>query len=631
MVYLQNVSFHFAGDYLFETISYRIQRGDRIGLIGRNGAGKSTMLKLLALTLKPSEGQIAYEGEVSVGFLRQDINLQKGCTVWQEAEKAFGRIKKIEAQLENVNRMLAERTNYESATYQKLIEQLAHHTEQYNLLGGYTMAEEIEKVLIGLGFRKKDFLLLTEIFSSGWRMRIELAKLLLQRNDLLLLDEPTNHLDIDSILWLEDFLRNYSGAVVLVSHDKQFLDQVTNRTIEIAHQSIQDYKCNLSKFLNLSEIRRDKLLQSKKNQEKQIKHIEQLIERFRYKPSKASFAQSLIKRLEKLDRIEAEEKDVRQMNIRFVPSITPGKVVLEIVDVSKKFAEKTVFLEVSFSVARAEKIAFVGQNGQGKSTLAKIIVGQLPHQGTIRLGHNVQLGYFAQDQSEFLVAENTVLEEAEDISTEETHKKVRDLLGAFLFNGDEVYKKVKMLSGGERNRLALCKLLLQPFNVLIMDEPTNHLDMRSKKILKDALKNYEGTLIIVSHDRDFLQGLVDKMYEFRHGRVKAFLGGIDEYLESRKVQGFRQIERTDPSVVYSKLSSKHPIRSRQKKANQFKKKIANLEYEIQALEKSIASIEQDFIGGQPYQETLRTYELQKKQLDEKMIQWEKFEQEWEKS
>lgn len=627
MIHLNNASFDFAGDILFEDVSYRINYGDRIGLVGKNGAGKSTMLKILSRELFLKKGQLSHEGEISVGFLRQDIDFKKDRTVWQEAESAFEKIKTIERSLQEINETLSDRTDYESEAYQKIIEKFSELTEQYQLLGGYTIAENIEKILLGLGFSSEDFSRSTEEFSGGWRMRIELAKLLLQKHEVLLLDEPTNHLDIDSILWLEDFLKNYPGAIVLVSHDKQFLDQVTNRTIEIIHGGIEDYKCFYSKYLKLRQERHEKLLQSQKNQEKHIKHTEELIEKFRYKPSKAAFAQSLIKRLEKMDRIEAQDIHHKAMNIRFNPSLNPGKLVIEMKKVSKSFGAKTIFSDVNFIVERGEKIAFVGQNGQGKSTLAKIIVRELPHLGKVQLGHNVKLGYFAQNQSDTLEANKTVLEEAEESATEETRKRTRDFLGAFLFSGDQVQKKVKMLSGGERNRLALCKLLLQPFNVLIMDEPTNHLDMLSKEVLKNALVNYEGTLIVVSHDRDFLQGLISKVYEFREGKVNEFLGGIQEYLRMRKAENFRQIEKVTPVSTKLKEQGLNQEGCPQKELKKLKNKINKVEVEIEALEKSIAESEKSFLCAPPKPDQMIAYEQLREQLDKKLILWEALQKE----
>jgi len=490
MLNIHNLSISFGGEYLFEEISYMLSAGDRVGLVGKNGAGKSTMLKILSKEQEPDSGQIAMDKEVKIGFLKQDIDFIEGRTVAEEAYEAFVEIKKLEKEIDAINKQLAERTDYESDDYNQLITDLSDYTHHYEILGGYNYQGETERVLQGLGFLREDFDKITDTFSGGWRMRIELAKLLLQNNDILLLDEPTNHLDIESIIWLENFLKSYVGVVVIVSHDKMFLDNVTNRTIEISLGRIYDYNKPYSKYLILREEIREQQLATQKK----------LIEKFRAKASKASMAQSLIKKLDKIERIEVDEDDTAVMNIRFPISIQPGKVVIEAEGVSKRYEKKEVLKDVDLLVERGSKIAFVGQNGQGKSTLAKIIVDEIAHEGDFKLGHNVQIGYFAQNQSEYLDGELTVHDTMINAADEKTRSKVRDMLGAFLFRGDEVDKKVKVLSGGERNRLALCKLLLQPFNVLVMDEPTNHLDIKSKNVLKEALKNFEGTLILVSHD-----------------------------------------------------------------------------------------------------------------------------------
>ncbi|MDD3772317.1 MAG: ABC-F family ATP-binding cassette domain-containing protein, partial [Weeksellaceae bacterium] len=571
MLLVQNLGVHFAGNYLFDNVSFRINKGNRVGLAGKNGAGKSTLLKILAKKQDSDEGDVIHEGEVSVGFLTQDIDFEKGRTVWEEAGRAFEQLNKIQKKIDETNQQLSERTDYESDEYAKLIEDITHLTERFSLLGGYTKDAEMEKILMGLGFKSEDFHRPTDEFSGGWRMRIELAKLLLQKHDVLLLDEPTNHLDIDSILWLEEFLQDYPGAVVLVSHDKQFLDNVTNRTLEIANKQIHDYKANYSKYIELRKERREKLEQAQKNQEQQIKHTEQLIEKFRAKASKASMAQSLIKKLDKIDRIEVENEDVHRMNIRFSTAVTPGKIIFELENVGKAYGNKQIFDGVSFYVNRGEKIAFVGQNGQGKTTLARTMVDGLEHSGSIKIGHNVEVGYFAQNQADALNEKWTVQEEAEYASTEETRKQVRDVLGAFLFRGEEVEKKVSVLSGGERNRLALAKLMLKPFNVLVMDEPTNHLDIQSKETLKLALKNFDGTLILVSHDREFLDGLADKVFEFKNGIVKEFLGGINDYLSERKVRSFREIEKVENSSALKPTNSKqneNTLFSREKQKEQ---------------------------------------------------------------
>lgn len=622
MLLVQNLGVHFAGNYLFENVSFRINKGNRVGLAGKNGAGKSTLLKILAKRQEPDEGEVVHEGEVSVGFLTQDIDFEKGRTVWEEAGRAFEQLNIIQEKIHQTNQELSERTDYESAEYAKLIEDIAHLTDRYNLLGGYTKDAEMEQILLGLGFKAEDFHRQTTEFSGGWRMRIELAKLLLQKHDVLLLDEPTNHLDIDSILWLEEFLQDYPGAVVLVSHDKQFLDNVTNRTLEIANKQIHDYKANYSKYIQLRQERREKLEQAQKNQEQYIKHTQQLIEKFRAKASKAATAQSLIKKLDKLERIEVENEDVHKMNIRFASAVTPGKIIFELENVGKAYGDKQIFDHVSFFVNRGEKIAFVGQNGQGKTTLARVMVDGLDHTGTIKWGHNVEVGYFAQNQADVLNKKWTVLEEAEYASTEETRKIVRDVLGAFLFSGETVEKKVSVLSGGERNRLALAKLLLKPFNVLVMDEPTNHLDIQSKEILKRALQNFDGTLILVSHDREFLDGLVDKVFEFKDGQVKEFLGGISDYLADRKAKGFREIEKVEQlKSTEEKPKPRNLSQVEQKEQKRIKNKIGKIEEEISQIEQQIQELEKKFETTH-LPEDLQKYEALQAELGEKMSEWE---------
>ncbi|MDX1762347.1 MAG: ABC-F family ATP-binding cassette domain-containing protein, partial [Christiangramia sp.] len=504
MLNIHNLSVSFQGEYLFKEVSFRLGAGDRVGLIGKNGAGKSTLLKIISGEQEYDSGQIAKDKELKIGFLKQDLDFEQGRTVIDEAHQAFEEIKMLEGKMAKINEQLATRTDYESESYNQLIQDLSEITHQYEIIGGYNYEGETEKVLQGLGFERKDFDRLTDTFSGGWRMRIELAKLLLQNNDILLLDEPTNHLDIESIIWLESFLNNYPGSVMLVSHDKMFLNNVTNRSIEISLGSIYDYRKPYSEFIEFRKELREQQLAAQKNQQKEIENTEKLIDKFRAKASKASMAQSLIKKLDKIVRIEVDEDDNAVMAVNFPVSVNPGKVVIEAEHLEKSYGDKKVLRDVNLLIERQSKIAFVGQNGQGKTTLAKIIIGEIPHEGNLKLGHNVQLGYFAQNQAEYLDGEKTVLRTMEDASNETNRTKVRDMLGAFLFRGDEVEKKVKVLSGGERNRLALCKMLLEPFNVLVMDEPTNHLDIKSKNVLKEALKNFEGTLIIVSHDRDFL-------------------------------------------------------------------------------------------------------------------------------
>lgn len=625
MLNVHNLSVSFQGEYLFEEVAFMLNAGDRVGLIGKNGAGKSTMLKLLSRELKPDSGTIAADKDVRIGFLKQDIDFVKGRTILEEAYQAFGEIKTLEQKLDDIHHQIETRTDYESESYHNLLDMLSDYTHRFDLIGGYQYQGETEKVLLGLGFQRSDFDKLTDSFSGGWRMRIELAKLLLQNNDILLLDEPTNHLDIESIIWLEQFLITYSGAVVIVSHDKMFLDNVTNRTIEISVGKIYDYPKPYSKFLELRQEIREQQLASQKNQEKKIQQTEKLIEKFRAKASKASMAQSLIKKLDKIDRIEVDEEDNAVMNVRFPVSVTPGKVVLEIDDVSKSYGEKEVLSHVSLLVERGSKIAFVGQNGQGKTTLAKMIIGETDYQGTIKLGHNVQLGYFAQNQADYLDGELTVLDTMYHAADDTNRMKIRDILGSFLFRGDEVDKKVKVLSGGERNRLALAKMLLSDFNVLVMDEPTNHLDIKSKNVLKKALQQFEGTLIIVSHDRDFLQGLTDKVYEFKNKNIKEYLGDIDFYLEQRAVANFREMEQqketlSTPTKAAANAEKLSFEQQKQQKAAQ--NKLNKIENQIATLEEELKQMDVQMGQGVQSNDYYKEYEQKKRMLEELMTEWE---------
>lgn len=628
MLNAHNISISFGGTELFSSITFKLDAGNRIGLIGKNGAGKSTLLRIIAKELKYDSGTMAFEKDTSIGILKQDIDFEYGTTILEETYKAFTEIKNIEKQLENISNQLAERSDYESESYQNLLHDLDEFTLRYELLGGYNYKGETEKILKGLGFRHEEFSKLTETFSGGWRMRIELAKLLLQKNDILLLDEPTNHLDIESIIWLENFLKSYPGAIVLVSHDKMFLNKVTNRTIEISMGKIYDYNKPYSLFLELRKDIKEKQLQSQKNQEKEIKQTEQLIERFRYKASKAAFAQSLIKKLERVDRIEVDADDNSVLNVRFPISVQPGKIIVEANNLAKNYGNNQVLEHVNLLIERGSKIAFVGQNGQGKSTLAKMIVGDIDFEGDLKLGHNVHIGYFAQNQAEYLESEKSVLQIMEDASSDSNRTKVRDMLGAFLFSGEDVDKKVKVLSGGERNRLALCKMLLNPFNVLIMDEPTNHLDIASKNVLKKALKNFEGTLILVSHDRDFLRGLSNKVFEFKNKVIKEYLGDIDYYLEQHNLENLREVEKR--TVVKTETNSKGRnayLKNRQKERElkQLKNKLSKIERDIAVLENEILNLDAEIYDN--YEEVtsnpdfFKNYQAKKDLLDVLMEEW----------
>lgn len=627
MLNIHNLSVSFGGEFLFEEISFRLNAGNRVGLVGKNGAGKSTLLKLLTKDMPLDTGTIAIEKDIKIGFLRQDIDFEQGRTVLEEAYQAFEEIKDLEQRLDNINHQLAERTDYESESYNQLIIDLSDVTHHYEILGGYNYQGETEKILQGLGFNRDDFDKKTDTFSGGWRMRIELAKLLLQSNDVLLLDEPTNHLDIESIIWFEQFLNNYTGAVMIVSHDKMFLDNVTNRTIEISLGRIYDYNKPYSKYLILRNEIKQQQLSAQKNQEKEIQQAERLIEKFRAKSTKASMAQSLIKKLDKIERIEVDEDDNSVMNLRFPVSVTPGKVVIEIEKLSKSYGSKDVLKNINLLIERDSKTAFVGQNGQGKSTLAKIIVQELEYGGHIKLGHNVQIGYFAQNQAEYLDGSKTILDTMIDSANESNRSKVRDILGSFLFRGEEVEKYVKVLSGGERNRLALAKMLLQPFNVLVMDEPTNHLDIQSKNVLKQALQNFEGTLILVSHDRDFLQGLTNKVYEFKDKKIKEYLGDVDFYLEQRKVENFRSIEQNQKVEEKKELPKSSNSFKEQKKIKSLKNQLSSVESKIGTLEKEIAEIDHNLLMD--YDATIARpnffdkYQSKKKNLEGLMGDWEK--------
>jgi ATP-binding cassette subfamily F protein 3 len=626
MLSVQNMTVSFGGESLFSDISFRLAAGDRVGLVGKNGAGKSTLLHLIAKDQEPTSGSISKEKDIRLGFLRQDIDFKKGRTVIEEAYQAFEEIKQLEALTEQINEALVTRTDYETTSYNELIIALNDATERYELIGGYNYQGTTERILQGLGFQATDFDKKTDTFSGGWRMRIELAKLLLQDNDILLLDEPTNHLDIESIIWLEEFLTKYRGAVVLVSHDKMFLDNTSNRTIEIVAGRIYDYKNPYSAYLLLREEIMTQQRAAQKNQAKEIEQKEKLIERFRAKASKAAMAQSLIKKLDKIERIEVDAEDNAAMKLKFPVAQQPGKVVLLAENISKNYGPKMVLQQVNVEIERETKTAFVGQNGQGKSTLAKIIVDEIDFEGSCVLGHNVMLGYFAQNQAEYLDGSLSLLQTMEDAAIDENRSRVRDMLGAFMFRGDDVEKKVKVLSGGERNRLALCKLLLSPFNVLVMDEPTNHLDIRSKNVLKEALKKFQGTLILISHDRDFLQGLSDRVLEFKDNKLTEYLGDIQFYLEQKKLDSLVDLERVikvkekkeETNINDYQLQKK--IKSLQNKQSKVERTIADLEKEIKAI---------DFELEVNYEITIALpnffegYNQKKKDLEKAMEQWGK--------
>lgn len=544
MVSVNDVVVSFGGFDLLDQIRFMINPRDRIGLVGKNGAGKSTLMKIMAGIQKPTSGSVSVPSDVNVGYLPQIMQVSDSTSLMQETMKAFARVQYLETLLEKLNKELLQRDDYESDSYAKLIQQLSDANEHYHMLGGDNREGEAEKTLLGLGFKREDFVRPTSEFSGGWRMRIELAKILLLKPELLLLDEPTNHLDIESIEWLEEYLQSYPGALVLISHDRAFLDNITNRTIEILLGKVYDYDASYSKYVVLRHERREQQLATYRNQQKMIEKTEDFIERFRYKATKSNQVQSRIKQLNKIERVEVDEEDLSTLNMRFPKAPRSGNVVFMAKDLSKKYGQFTVFKHAQMEVERGQKVALVGRNGEGKSTLLKILMGQLEASaGEAQLGHQVNIGYFAQNQDDLLNPDETVFDTMDRVAVGDVRTRLRDILGAFLFRGEDVDKKVKVLSGGERSRLAMARLMLEPYNLLVLDEPTNHLDMRSKDILKQALLTYDGTVIVVSHDREFLDGLVSKIYEFRDGRVKEHLGGIYDFLRRRKLEHLSEIER----------------------------------------------------------------------------------------
>ena len=543
MVSVDGLTVEFGGTTLFKDISFVINDKDRIALMGKNGAGKSTLLKILAGVRQASRGSVSAPKDTTIAYLPQHLMTEDGRTVFEEASQAFAHLHKMEAEIEAINKQLAERTDYESDEYMALIEQVATMSEKFYAIDMTHFEEDVEKTLLGLGFERTDFNRQTSEFSGGWRMRIELAKMLLQNPDVLLLDEPTNHLDIESIGWLEDFLIQSGKAVVVISHDRKFVDNITTRTIEVTMGRIYDYKVNYSEYLRLRAERREQQMKQYEEQQKMIQETKDFIERFKGTYSKTFQVQSRVKMLEKLELVEVDEEDTSALRLKFPPSPRSGQYPVIMDGVGKAFGEKRIFANVSLTIERGDKVAFVGRNGEGKSTLVKCIMNELQHEGSLQLGHNVQIGYFAQNQASLLDGELTVFQTIDDVAKGEIRNKIRDLLGAFMFGGEASTKKVKVLSGGERTRLALLKLLLEPVNLLILDEPTNHLDLRTKDVLKQALKDFDGTLICVSHDRDFLDGLVTKVYEFGHGRVREHLCGIYEFLENKKMESLQELER----------------------------------------------------------------------------------------
>ena len=632
MISLDNLTVSYGGWTLFDGISFMINEKDRIGLVGKNGAGKTTLLRIITGEQEPSEGAVTLNGECSIGYLPQQMRVADTTTLKAETEKAFEEVLRLEAQIAQITTEIAERTDYESEEYSALIHRLNEAQDRYHILGGDTREADIEKTLLGLGFKRTDFDRPTKEFSGGWRMRIELAKLLLQRPSIFLLDEPTNHLDIESIQWLEEYLKNYNGAVLLISHDRAFLDNVTTRTIELSLGHIYDYKVPYSKFVELRAERRVQQMAAYENQQKLIEKTEEFIEKFRYKPTKSNQVQSRIKQLERLERIEVDEEDLSRLNIKFPPAPRSGQIVAEIKDVGKSFGEKHIFSGATFTIERGQKIALVGRNGEGKTTMARMLIGELePTEGSIKLGANVNIGYYAQNQDDLMDGDFTVFDTLDRVAVGDIRTRLRDILGAFLFRGEDIDKKVKVLSGGERSRLAMARLMLEPYNLLVLDEPTNHMDMRSKDILKNALQKYDGTVVVISHDRDFLDGLVDRIYEWRDGGVKEYLGGIYYFLEKRKLDSLQEIERKDaptesaqPKANSSGKLSYEQKKEQEKAARKLRKAIENIETELARIEEQIAEYDSKFATATEYNEAdYAAYNELKASYDRQMHEWEK--------
>ena len=633
MISIDNLTVSFGGWTLFDEVSFLVNPKDRIGLVGKNGAGKTTLLRIITGEQQATSGAVTRNSDCTIGYLPQQMKVADTTTLIDETAKAFAEVIAIENEIEQITAALAERDDYESAEYEQLMHRLDECNNRYHILGGDSRDADIEKTLLGLGFRREDFNRPTSQFSGGWRMRIELAKLLLRRPSLFLLDEPTNHLDIESIQWLEEYLRNYNGAVLLISHDRAFLDNVTNRTIEISLGKIYDYKVPYSKYVVLRRERREQQMAAYENQQRMIEKTEEFIERFRYKPTKSNQVQSRIKQLERLERIEVDEEDLSTLNIKFPPAPRTGQIVAEVKEVGKSFGAKHVFSGANFVIERGEKIALVGRNGEGKTTLARMLVGELtPSEGSIRLGANVDVGYYAQNQEDLMDGEITVFDTLDRVAVGDIRTRLRDILGAFLFRGEDIDKKVKVLSGGERSRLAMARLMLSPHNLLIMDEPTNHMDMRSKDILKEALMRFDGTVIVVSHDREFLDGMVDKIYEFRDGGVKEYLGGIYYFLEKRKVESLAEIERKAAPTTATKEGaaassgklSYEQKKEQEKQIRKLRKAVEAIEAELANIEAQIAEYDARFATAAEYNEAdYRAYDELKNNYDRQMHEWEK--------
>ena len=633
MISLDNLTISYGGWTLFDGISFMINPKDRIGLVGKNGAGKTTLLRVITGEQQPTEGAVTINGECTIGYLPQQMRVADTTSLVAETAKAFEEVLRIEANIERLTAEIASRTDYESEEYAELIHRLNEANDRYHILGGDTRDADIERTLLGLGFKRTDFERPTREFSGGWRMRIELAKLLLRRPSIFLLDEPTNHLDIESIQWLEEYLKNYNGAVLLISHDRAFLDNVTTRTVEISLGKAYDYKVPYSKYVVLRQERRAQQMAAYENQQRLIEKTEEFIEKFRYKPTKSNQVQSRIKQLEKLDRIEVDEEDLSRLNIKFPPAPRTGQIVAEVKEVGKAFGEKRIFSGAEFTIERGQKIALVGRNGEGKTTFARMLIGELePTEGDIKLGANVNIGYYAQNQDDLMDGEFTVFDTLDRVAVGDIRTRLRDILGAFLFRGEDIEKKVKVLSGGERSRLAMARLMLEPYNLLILDEPTNHMDMRSKDILKDALQKYDGTVVVVSHDREFLDGLVDRIYEFRDGGVREYLGDIWYFLEKRKVESLQEIERKDKPAAAEKNtaeSSTGKLSYEQKKEQEkllrkLRKAVESVEEELAKVEAEIAAYDKRFAESTEYNaDDYAKYDALKQRYDQLMHEWEK--------
>ncbi len=631
MISVDNISVSYGGWTLFDGISFLVNPKDRIGLVGKNGAGKTTLLRLIIGEQQPTEGAITRNGDCTVGYLPQQMKVADTTTLLEETATAFAEVLQLEAEIERLTAEIAVREDYESEEYGALLQRLNEANDHYHILGGETRDADIEKTLLGLGFRREDFSRPTSEFSGGWRMRIELAKLLLRRPSVFLLDEPTNHLDIESIQWLEEYLKNYSGAVLVISHDRAFLDNVTNRTIELSLGKIYDYKLPYSKFVVARAERRAQQLAAYQNQQRLIEKSEEFIEKFRYKPTKSNQVQSRIKQLDKLERIEVEEEDLATLNIKFPPAPRSGQIVAEIKEVGKAFGAKRIFSGAEFTITKGDKIALVGRNGEGKTTFARMLIGQLdPTEGSIRLGANVSIGYYAQNQDDLMNGEFTVYDTLDRVAVGDIRTRLRDILGAFLFRGEDVDKKVKVLSGGERSRLAMARMMLEPHNLLVLDEPTNHMDMRSKDILKSAIQKFDGTVVVVSHDREFLDGMVDKVYEFRDGGVREYLGGIYYFLEKRKIESLQELERkavetptAERETSSGKLSYEQK-KEQEKLLRKLRKAVEEIERELAGVEEQIAAFDARFAEAAEFSaEDYKSYDDLKKRYDHLMHEWEK--------